>query len=99
MSASADRLDPQISSDLTLVLAVVGQRSVGDSQIKNTGVLIADQFQPGMAHDFAVCNINSRSLSCYINARSQATIDRWKLADWLTFFASWLKSVVIHEHS
>lgn len=31
VSAGADWLDSQISSDLTLVLAVIGQRRVGDS--------------------------------------------------------------------
>lgn len=56
VGAGANLFDPQISSDLTLVLAIIGQRCIGDLQIVNTGGLITDQLQPRMAHDFAVCN-------------------------------------------
>lgn len=67
MSAGANRFDPQISSDLTLVFAIVGERRVGDSQVENTGALITDQLQSRMTYDFAVCNINRIiiMLHCY----------------------------------
>jgi len=96
VSAGADWLDPQVSSDLTLVLAVVGQRRVGDSQVEDTGVLIADQFQPGMAHDFAVCNISS-GLCVELHHCAFVGIDRSMEISRLTLFASWLRSGVIHE--
>lgn len=61
MSAGADRQDSQVTSDLALVLSVVGQRRVGDPQVENAGVLVADQPQSGMAHDFTVCNQSQTS--------------------------------------
>lgn len=60
VSVGANRLDSQVTSDLALVVSVVGQRRVGDPQIENTGALIADQPQPGMTHDLAGCGERKR---------------------------------------
>lgn len=95
MSAGANRLDSQISPDLTLVFAVVGQRGVGDPQVVNTGVLIADHLQSRMAYDAAVCNINRDHLR-------QTLIRNDRLVELvgpgqLTFFAPPLNSIVIYE--
>lgn len=60
MRAGADRLDPQVTSDLALVLAVVGEGCVGDLQVENADVLVADQAQSRMAHDLAVCKTSCR---------------------------------------
>lgn len=42
MGIGTDRFNARIRANLALVLAVVGQRSVCDLQIVDTGVLIAD---------------------------------------------------------
>jgi len=55
--AGADRLDPQVSPHLALVLAVVGEGRVGDPQVEDAVALVADQAQPRVTHDLAVCNI------------------------------------------
>jgi len=77
--AGADRLDPQVSAHLALVLAVVGEGRVGDPQVEDAAALVADQAQPRMAHDLAVCNI----ARCSWIARSIGGIDS---ADRFLFF-------------
>lgn len=48
----------------------------------------------------SVTSIRDRYTLSYITVRSQATINWWKLLDnWLTFSASWLRSVVIHDRA
>jgi len=57
MRAGADRLDPQVSPHLALVLAVIGEGRIGDPEVEDAAALVADQAQPRVTHDLAVCNI------------------------------------------